>query len=92
MQRVRRSSLSDPFSKRFIIPTTKHPLNVMIWACFSSNGVGSIEIIDGYVNSEKYIDILDKNFYHSAIKLGISDPILLDDSAPCHRSAKVKQY
>lgn len=92
MQRVRRSSFTDPFSSKFISPTTKHPLNIMIWGCFSSNGVGTIEIVDGYVNSEKYIQILTNNFRMSAEKLGITQPILLDDSAPCHRSAKVFKY
>jgi len=42
--------------------------NIKIWACFSANGVGALEIIDGNLNAEYYHNILLRNFKNFAEK------------------------
>ena len=65
----------------------------MIWGCFSSSGVGNIIAIDGKMKSENYMHCLENEMLPSATKLfEKNDFIFQDDSAPCHRSKKVKKW
>ena len=65
----------------------------MIWGCFSANGTGQIEIIDGILDSNGYLRILEEKMLPSAVDLGIeNDYIFQDDSAPIHRAKKVKKW
>ena len=93
MNKVRRFRFDDPLASRFIHKTVKHPLKLMIWGCFSSKGVGSLKICDGYMNSEKYIDVLNSNLLPSINKDECDDAFYhLDDSAPCHRTKSVNEW
>ncbi|MEN2497882.1 MAG: hypothetical protein MHMPM18_005210 [Marteilia pararefringens] len=65
----------------------------MIWACFSYRGISEVANIDGTVNNEKYIEIMEKclmpfiSKYHSN-----NEFIYQDDNAPAHRHRNVKQW
>ena len=53
------------------IPTVKFGGgSVMVWGCFSANGVGGMEIIDGKMNAAKYTKILSTHLFKSAADLG----------------------
>ena len=42
------------------VRTTKHPTNVIVWGCFTSQGLGRIHIVGRTMNSEVYIkEIID---------------------------------
>ena len=37
--------------------------SVMFWGCITYDGVGTLAVVDGNINSQKYIDILDTNLW-----------------------------
>ena len=43
-----------------IIGTFKHPIKRFVWGCINSGGVGTIYIFKDKLNSNKYIEILQK--------------------------------
>ena len=56
----------------------------MVWGCFSKDGTGALEIVEGTMNSEKYINILQKNLLplmNEHYSFGID--IFQQDNAPC---------
>ena len=92
-QMVRRRSFENPFQFRYLKASVKQSPAVMIWGCFSANGTGRLEIIDGVLNSEGYLKILEDKMLPSVNLLGMdSDFIFQDDSAPIHRAKKVKSW
>ena len=44
----------------------------MVWACFSSKGVGRIVLIDGIMDKHQYAKIVEENVRQSARELGLS--------------------
>ena len=44
-----------PLTKQHYENTVKHPVSVMIWACFSVHGAGRAFVIEETLNSDKYI-------------------------------------
>lgn len=92
MQKVRRFSTSNPYAPDLIRPTTKFPISVMVWGCISMYGYGRLHICEGNMNSDKYIEVVEKKFIPSASDHDINNPIFQQDSAPCHTSRKVKRF
>ena len=92
IRRVRRYSNSDPFMPQYIRPTSKHPISVMVWGSICSSGVCKLQICDKNMNADEYINVLKNNFFQSTELYGIKNPLLQDDSAPCHRAKKVNDY
>ena len=93
---VRRRT-SEAYLPECMLPTIKHPVAVMIWACMASKGVGRIKVIKGIVNARVYIDeILTRKVKQSAVNIFGQDPsgtpdfIFQEDGAPCH-TARVCQ-
>lgn len=68
--------------------------SLMVWGCMSAHGVGDLHFIDGTVNAEKYIDILENNLLPSIERLPLpfGEYIFQQDSAPCHTAKKVKNW
>jgi hypothetical protein len=77
-----------------MLPTMKHPVSVMIWACMASKGVGRMKVMKGIVNAQIYIDeILKMKVKQSAVDIfgqNIDFIFQQDDAPPCH-TAKVCQ-
>lgn len=44
-----------------ISPGTSKKISVIIWGCITYHGVGKLCRMNGNIDSEKYIDILDNN-------------------------------
>lgn len=72
-------------------PTPKFSL--MVWGCITFNGVGTITVIDGIVNAQRYIDILEAHLWPVVVRHFPEDNyIYQDDNAPVHRARIVQDY
>ena len=67
--------------------TVKHPTKVMIWSVISANGVGRLQIVEGMMNSQKYINILQDHLLPQLNQwYPEGDAIFMQDRATCHTS------
>jgi len=65
----------------------------MFWGCISYFGVGTLVPIDGHIDSQKYIDILEENLWPVVYKyFGGKRWFFQDDNAPVHRSLVTRQW
>jgi len=51
----------------------------MIWRCFSWNGVDALVQINGIMNADKYIEIINENLEESC-KMGLEEFIFQQDN------------
>ena len=65
---------------------------IMVWGCFSYQGVGKLVRINGKVDRFQYLKILKANLEESINKLVIIDPIFQHDNDLKHTSALIKGY
>ena len=91
MNRVRRFRGSNPLNHIYTNRTVKHPIKGVIWGCFCLAGPGRLQICDEYINATKYLQILETKLKASISEYPITNPIHLDDSAPCHRTKQLKE-
>jgi hypothetical protein len=60
----------------------------MFWGCISYFGV-----VDGNINSEKYISILDDNLWPVVARYFANNPwTFQEDNAPCHVSRRTTAW
>ena len=67
----------------------------MIVGCVCFDGVGILAYVDGNLNAQKYITILDSNIWPVIARhFGKKDYdyIFMDDNAPVHRANAVKLF
>ena len=58
-------------------PTVKHGGgSVIVWGCFSSNGVSKLVFIEGIMRKEDYLEILKSFMLESAAMLGLEDSFI----------------
>ena len=75
------------------VGTVKHAKSVMVWGCFSYNGVGNLYRINGTMDAEKYKQILIHNVAPSVGTLfGDGHWIFQQDNDPKHTSKTLKTY
>ena len=48
---------------KLIEPTVKNSIEVMVWRCFCNNKLGPLVLVEGILNSEKYIELLQEYFH-----------------------------
>jgi hypothetical protein len=41
-------------------------VSLMIWGCITYEGVGTLTVVDGNINAQKYIEVID-NFVHGGV-------------------------
>ncbi|XP_054745606.1 transposable element Tcb2 transposase [Anastrepha obliqua] len=90
---VRRRS-GERYKTGCILPTVRQSVGRMVWVCLSYDGTKTLTLIDGRVNGDAYISILNRHLI-PVIEEQYSlrtDVIFQDGSAPCHRSHKVKEF
>jgi len=73
-------------------PTVKNSIGIMVWGCFCNNKLGPLVLVDGTLNSDKYIELLKEHLIPFLNNLGIENHIFQDDNAPCHASARTKKW
>jgi len=70
-------------------------ISVMFWGCFSKLGLGPLIALDGSMNSEKYIKMLETTvvpliveaFQDQGVKM-----VFMQDNAPCHKAKSVVDF
>ena len=66
---------------------------IMVWGCINARGVGCPSKIDGKLNGERYIDLLEHSLIPTRHILTIPDGwIFQHDDATCHTSCLVKGW
>ena len=89
---VRRPT-SKSLEPRYTKPTVKHRGGgIMVWGCFSRAGVGDLVLVDGTMNKEKYLSILEDNMLPSAHRLIGPDFTYQQDNAPCHTAGLIQDW
>ena len=62
----------EALNDRLITPTVKHGGGrIMVWGCMGWNGVGVLTEVEGNMNAQQYVDILDAGVEESVEKLGL---------------------
>ena len=88
-QWVRRTK-GEKISEKHISQFAKFPQKMMFWGSFSYQGVGSLRPVEGIMDANKYIKVIQET-----ITKDMSDAFSTDrgklqqDLAPCHRAKKV---
>lgn len=83
----------EEYELRCLNPTVKFGGgSVMVWGCFSADGVGSIVRVDTNMDRWKYLDILQNVMIPSALRLVGPDFIFQQDNAPVHTALVVKSF
>ena len=88
----------EAWNPKYLAKKVAHSPSVMVWACISGRGLGSIELLDGTVNGKKMLQILQQNLLKSSKKLfpGKGREIVpwwfQQDNAPAHSSRLVQTW
>lgn len=91
-QYVRRS-IGEPIRPGHIEQHVKHPEKKMFWGCFSDDGPGTLHPVTGMMNSDAYIEVLQRKLIPEMQKqFPNGDGTFQQDLAPCHTSRKVQQF
>lgn len=89
--RRRRNETNNP---QCILAKHKFPVSVMVWGGISFFGTGDLVCLTGSMNGDSYIEVIREGLIPSIERLFpvILEPIFQDDSAPCHRAARVSFF
>ena len=60
----------------------------MLWKCFSWNGVGSLVQIEEIMNTDKYIEIINKNLEQAVLKMALEEEFILQQDNDLKYTAK----
>ena len=67
--------------------------SVLVWGAISRRGKIGFCLVNGTMNKETYIKVLEQNLINSANKAhGIGKWRLVQDNAPCHKAYLVKEW
>lgn len=84
---------SERLLSRFTQATVKHGGgSLLVWGCFSWNGVGNLVKIDGKMTGESYVKVLEENLKPSLRKMNMKGHIFQQDNDPKHTSKVAKRY
>ena len=76
-----------------LVPTYKHGGGgIMVWGCFVNNQPGPLVLVEGKLNSDGYIKILQKNLLPFLSQLEPNAYIFQEDNAPIHTAKKVAKW
>src|SRR5205085_11709666 len=87
--------LKKPLKSCHVKPTVKFGgRSIMVWGCFTSQGVGKLIQIDGRMNARLYIQILNEGFLGTLSEQNLSpdDIIFQQDNDPKHTAKLTKKW
>ena len=91
-QYVRRSYDETPSAPHFK-SSFRHPVKVMIWSCISVKGTGRIHIVEGSMNTEQYLKVLQTRVIPQLNEwFPDGDGWFQQDLASCHTAKRCKDY
>ena len=67
-------------------------VSVVFWGCIAYKGVGKLVPVEGNMNSEKNINVLDECLWPVVTKHFPTDRWTLQDNAPCQFSVRTTQW
>lgn len=92
VQTVRRRP-GEEFHKDCLQKTVKFPTKIMVWGAISVHGTSRLHIVEGMMDQNKYINVLEKRLLPQIDEwYPDKDFIFQQDSAPCHTAKKVKAW
>lgn len=81
---------NERYAPNCILGTVKHDKKINVWGCFCSTGVGRLHLIQGIMDQEQYLDILEEPMLHSAdVLFGRENWIFQQDNDPKHTAKRV---
>ena len=76
-----------------VVPEEQRQVQLMIWGCITKSGVGTLGRISGYINSVKYIQIIDEKIWGVILKeFPDGNFIFVHDNAPVHVSQETTRW
>lgn len=92
VQTVRRRP-GEEFLPQCLKQTVKFPTKIMVWGAMSVHGTSRLYIVEGTMNAQKYVEML-QNKLQPQIKewFGNQPCIFQQDSAPCHTAKSVYRW
>jgi len=68
--------------------------NIMVWGCMGWEGVGDLAEVEGRMDANQYVDILENHLLPSMEESGVpeEDVIFQQDNDPKHTSKKAKKW
>jgi transposase len=68
--------------------------NIMVWGCMGWNGVGELAEVEGRMDADQYVEILDNHLLPSLADSGIDEDehIFQQDNDPKHTSRKARNW
>lgn len=73
--------------------TLKHDIKINVWGAFCARGVGRLVFIQGVMDQDVYLDILEEPMLHSAdLLLGRHNWWFQQDNDPKHTAKRVKEW
>lgn len=77
-----------PKTSEHMKKSTKHPVSVMMWACFSYHGTGRAHVVEGRMNISYYCEKIIDDYVVAQLHEWFpqNDGIFQQDNAPCHVS------
>ena len=68
--------------------TVQKPASLMVWGCISAYGMGSLHVLEGTMNAERYIKVLEQHMLPSRWRLFQERPcVFQQDNAKPHTAA-----
>ncbi len=68
--------------------SVQNPALLMVWGCISAYGMGSLHVLEGTINAERYIEILEQHMLPSRRRLFQGRPcVFQQDNAKPHTAA-----
>lgn len=82
----------EAYAKDCLIPTVQKSEGVMVWGCFCNYKVGPLVLIEGRLNAEMYIELLEDYLLPFLNELGPNSHTFQDDNAPAHSARLTKDW
>ena len=93
--RVWRENSDAMLPQNFVCLRRRSNVSVMVWGCVTVHGVGELVVVNGNINHQVYINVLDENLLQS-IENTFGDRhtpfIFQHDNAPVHKARNVERW
>ncbi len=68
------------------------PVNLMVWECISAYGMGSLHVLEGTMNAERYIKILEQHMLPPDDSISGMPCVFQQDNAKPYTCSYYKQH